>query len=159
MPRKIENVIGRFESKYIPVTESGCWLWTGAVAKCRNGDYGLLTWFGGKMRLAHRVSYELFKGPINDLCVLHKCDTPLCVNPDHMFLGTRKDNIDDMLRKGRRTYKSGADARTAKLTESQVREIRSLKDQFSTRQLAKMFGIGSSAMHKITSGRSWKKLL
>ena len=78
--------------------ESGCWVWTGA----NNGlGYGVMR-LGLKQVYAHRFSYEQFVSPIPDgLCICHKCDNPRCVNPDHLFLGTQKDNMQDCSRKGR----------------------------------------------------------
>jgi hypothetical protein len=77
----------------------GCWLWTGATD--RRG-YGKIFDGAGKLLIASRVAHELCIGPIPDgLCVLHKCDNPPCVNPDHLFLGTFGDNTQDMLAKGR----------------------------------------------------------
>lgn len=76
-------------------TNGGCWLWTGQEA--HNG-YGVF-----KKKRAHRVSYEMHNGPIpKDLVICHKCDTPACVNPSHLFAGSVKDNIQDMISKGRR---------------------------------------------------------
>lgn len=84
-------------------TNGGCWLWTGAMQR----GYGTMClakrFFG-----AHRVSYELHNGPIPDgLHVLHKCDVRACVNPDHLFAGDRKANMQDMLSKGRNRQPSG----------------------------------------------------
>ena len=81
----------------------GCWLWTGHPMK--HGGYGAIgVIYGGKTRMirAHRFSWEIHNGPIpTGLCVLHSCDTPLCVRPDHLFLGTQQENLEDMRRKGR----------------------------------------------------------
>ena len=88
----------RFEAKFVPVTESGCWLWLGAWSW--NG-YGYIEYRKKKLR-AHRVSWELHRGAIaGGLHVCHQCDVPACVNPDHLFLGTRGDNMLDCHRKGR----------------------------------------------------------
>jgi hypothetical protein len=78
-----------------------CWEWQGGK---NNVGYGLIRDEHG-MRTTHRVSYELYKGNIpKNLCVLHSCDNPKCVNPEHLRLGTRKDNTQDMISKGRTNY-------------------------------------------------------
>lgn len=88
----------RFESKYIPEPMSGCWLW---LDKLTRDGYGQMTYKMKSMR-AHRWSYSIHVGPIpNGLLVCHKCDTPACVNPKHLFVGTVKDNTEDMIKKGR----------------------------------------------------------
>lgn len=88
-----------FDKRHRKDPETGCWLWTGSRVNdnygCANIDY--------KQLLAHRLSYELHHGPIPDgQKVCHSCDTPLCVNPSHLFLGTQKENLEDMTQKGRR---------------------------------------------------------
>src|SRR3954470_14700354 len=76
-----------------------CWYWTGGVD---GGGYGQLRNTDQVMVKTHRVMWELTNGPIPEgLCVLYTCDFPPCVNPDHLFLGTKKDNAVDMVRKGR----------------------------------------------------------
>lgn len=91
----------RFEERYTPEPNSGCWLWTGAMT---TEGYGQIR-ADGKQRktlVAHRVSHELYNGPIpSGLFVLHKCDTPACVNPAHLSTGTQKENIHDCISKGR----------------------------------------------------------
>ncbi len=87
----------QFSEKY-KISQSGCWLW--AMSKDKDG-YGL-SWLNGAFRRAHRVSWQLNRGPIpTGLMVLHKCDIPSCVNPKHLFLGNQKENIADALRKKR----------------------------------------------------------
>lgn len=82
-------------------TECGCWLWTGSKARCGYGTIGLGR-RGDGTAYAHRVSYELHVGPIpGGMLALHKCDVRTCVNPAHLFLGTKRDNTQDMMRKGR----------------------------------------------------------
>lgn len=84
--------------KSIPVPEAGCWLWLGSTSSRGYGYSGIK----GAPSLAHRASYEAFSGPIPaGMCICHKCDTPACVNPDHLFAGTNLDNMRDMCAKGR----------------------------------------------------------
>jgi hypothetical protein len=89
----------RFNKKYIINDVTDCWEWTAAL---NNIGYGMFRWASNKMRSAHRVSYELFNGPIPDgMAVCHKCDNPKCVNPEHLWTGTLKQNAQDMVAKGR----------------------------------------------------------
>lgn len=93
------QLLKRFEAKYIPVTESGCWLWTAACHEA--AGYGQI-WHLGKVLRANRVSWTLYRGEIpGGLHVCHTCDVRCCVNPDHLFLGTREDNMQDCFKKGR----------------------------------------------------------
>lgn len=97
-----KNQIDRLMSFVSPEPNTGCWLWTGIMT--RDG-YGKLVTDRGDTRTnsrAHRLSYELFHGPIpNGLVVCHHCDTPLCVNPQHLFIGTVGDNVRDAVKKRR----------------------------------------------------------
>ena len=88
----------RFDSTWEAVTESGCWLWLGST---KGGGYGRFRLRGASLR-AHRAAWELYRGPIPiGVCVLHRCDVRVCVNPDHLWLGTVRDNNLDAIRKGR----------------------------------------------------------
>jgi hypothetical protein len=90
----------RFWKHISPEPNTGCWLWTG-TANMRGYGYGSFT-INKKSVNSHRVSFELFRGPIPiGMHVCHKCDVPLCVNPEHLFLGTRSDNQRDRVVKGR----------------------------------------------------------
>lgn len=158
----------RFMAK-VAVQENGCWMWTGG--KDRKG-YGLFSVGPSRnpdgsrrnsMKAAHRVSYELFNGGIPDgLFVLHKCDTPGCVNPEHLFLGTNLDNVRDMDSKGRRVNgpSYGSDHGNAVLDEKQVLEIMELlKARKPTqKEIAKMYGVAHSTINHIATGRLWSHL-
>ena len=90
---KIENFY-----KYVnPEPNTGCWLWSGYTMPNGYGHFSI----GTKSHLAHRISFLYFKEDPQDLEVCHKCDNPYCVNPDHLFKGTRQDNVNDMLSKNR----------------------------------------------------------
>lgn len=132
-------------------TVTGCWNWLKSFKG--KGDplreYGHLI-IGSRTDntrrsiAAHRYSYIIFKGEIPDgMFVCHNCDNPKCVNPDHLFLGTRQDNIDDREFKGRNKIMRGENAGTAKLTQKQADEIRILyaSGGTSSRKLAKQFGL------------------
>lgn len=86
------------EASSIPEPNSGCWLWLGPIDP--NG-YGRISKRTFGFILAHRYAKHEAGNDVKGVCVLHRCDNPICVNPDHMFLGTNKDNSQDMVRKGR----------------------------------------------------------
>lgn len=138
----------RFNAK-VNVMDSGCHEWMGCLAK--NG-YGMLH-LNGKTAFAHRVAFELANGQImGNAYVLHRCDNRKCVNPDHLFLGSFQDNMDDMVEKNR--HAAGERNGHAKLTGEQVREIRSIGG--SNTDTAKVYGVTPSLVSMIRSGRIWK---
>lgn len=142
----------RFDSKWSLDLGSGCWLWDRARMPYGYGLVGV----GGRMKLAHRISYGLRVGEIpKGLCVLHHCDTPPCVNPDHLFLGTNQDNSDDMVSKGRAhsPCHQGESHPGAKLTESDVLQIRS--SSATGRELAGKYGVSYTTIWDIKHRRSW----
>lgn len=152
----------------------GCWLWS--AAKDRKG-YGMFS-VGpshlpdGKRRnsmvSAHRFSYQMQFGEIashdsfHGLCVLHKCDTPSCVNPDHLFIGTNLENVRDMDSKGRRVVvaKKGSDHVNSVLNEQQVREIvqKHRINKVPQNQLSKDYGVCNATINHIFTGRLWAHL-
>lgn len=139
----------------------GCWLWKGKVRKRTSAavlNYGILSGSSKdeKDRYAHRLSWELHFGPIPDKTqVLHVCDNPPCVRPDHLFLGTQTDNHNDMKLKGRsnRGERNGF----AKLTEDDVRSIRSWYKRGRTQKhIASGFGITPSGVSLIIRRKTWR---
>lgn len=101
--RRIFLDMDKLYERCIPVPEAGCWLWTGYVLKSGYGEF----WYDKKKNRAHRVAYQMFKGELGaDDKVLHTCDTPSCVNPDHLVKGTQADNMADMIAKGRAFHRT-----------------------------------------------------
>lgn len=147
MPASYSN----WQEKYIPEPNSGCWIWLGAVSKW---GYGVVYPCGriGKQHRAHRLMYELHYGPIpKRLFVCHHCDNGLCVNPNHLFVGTHKDNMQDMVRKKRQCRTNRPAAR---LTIEQVLAIRASTENRAI--LAKRYSVGENHISKIRSGRVWR---
>lgn len=147
----LEVLRKRFEKKYQVVSESGCWLWTGMTTTEGYGRMRVL----GKLRLAHRISFELHKGESAEgLCVCHRCDVPGCVNPDHLWLGTIAENTSDMARKGRWHGEKGNRRNgRAILTENDVRAIR--RDDRTVKAIAEEYGVAPTTVIYARSGVTW----
>lgn len=143
----------RLHRHITPVTESGCWIW---MANSDRAGYGKVK-VNRKHLRAHRWSWMLYNGQIPDgMQVLHKCDVPACVNPNHLFIGTPQDNVDDKIKKGR-DFKLPIQ-RNPKLSESDVREIRQLRGVVRQIDLAKRFGIHRANISRIQTRRDWAHL-
>lgn len=147
--------------QYVEQTKSGCWIWTGSKDQRNYGQIGS----GGhnsRCLKAHRVSWQINRGPITDgLWVLHRCDNPPCVNPDHLFLGTRQMNVDDCVAKGRNRNnpKRGSDNRKAIFTEEQIRAIRRAATSGIPRPvLAKQYGTSRQNIGFIVRRDTWAHL-
>ena len=139
----------RYKYEKFVVKKDGCWEWNGAT----QGSYGCFT-FMRKTTRAHRASWILHNGPIaDDMHVLHKCDNPSCSNPDHLFLGSHKDNMRDMRSKGLHKQYS-------KLTLEQVKDIKSfLLGGEKVDAISKRYGVGFSTINDIKDGRTWKSII
>ena len=164
MPSITESDANRFWTR---VDRSGeCWLWTGATSPKGYGRF----WAGGVTRRSHRVAWKITNGDIPDgLLVLHKCDTPRCVRPDHLFLGTYADNNIDCRDKGRSAFgdrngsrihperlERGERRYNSKLTEADVRSIRKLKGLESQYITAAKFGVSQRTVCVIQRGNGWR---
>lgn len=149
IPKTIRD---RLEANYEPEPNSGCWIWIGnwklphGYGRMVVGHMGLGT---RRQDLAHRVSYKEFVGPIpSGLHVLHRCDNPPCINPQHLFLGTAADNVTDMLMK-RRVH--------SKVTWTQVDEIRQAAIAGESQVgIARRYGITQVAVGHIINEKTWR---
>jgi hypothetical protein len=132
-----------------------CWLWTGARLKIKGQKWHGVLRRNKQYWLTHRYSWTMFNGEIpTDMFVLHRCDVPNCVNPDHLFLGTQDDNIKDMMNKGRHADQRGILQSNVKLTEEQVRYIKNKLD-ISTNELAEQYKVSPSTIRDIKKNRTW----
>ena len=139
----------RFNANWV-ANEHGCHVWQPPK---KGAGYGSMR-YNGKDQLAHRIAWQEKYGAIPEgMCVCHKCDNPACVNPDHLFLGTHADNMRDMTSKGRHPYRYGEDHARAKLTNEQVRHIRSLRE--SSNVLARLFGVSKRTILNVRHGYTY----
>ena len=145
-PRTRDKMVEHITAKTRCVGD--CWEWQGCVGT--NG-YGRIRWKRPRVteQLAHRVSYIAFRGEVPDgAMVCHTCDNRLCVNPEHLFLGSASDNMRDMTRKGR-----GA---TSVLTVEAVERIRERYSQGERQvDLAEVFGVSQGTISRVVRGRTW----
>jgi hypothetical protein len=114
---------------------------------------------GDKMEKAHRVAWEKAYGAIPEgLCVLHKCDNPPCVNPEHLFLGTHKDNATDREAKGRGNHPQGADNGRARISEITAVRLKKLNGAVSASAMARALGMTVTPVWKVMTGRAWQNV-
>lgn len=153
--RKVEsgNVTDRFHKKYIK-QENGCWIWSGGTRPNNKGVLYPRITDGKKDIGAHRFSYMMMHGEIkSDMYVCHKCDTPLCVNPDHLFIGTHQDNMKDMVNKGRSHKGFGENANSSKLTNEEAKIIRAM--DLSQSEIAFLFKVSQTTISRIKRKESY----
>ena len=142
----------RFLEYVSPEPNTGCWLWAGAVGSDGRGLFRLGS--QGSPEKAHRAAWKLLVGPIptfdghHGMCICHRCDNPICVNPAHLFLGTQLDNMRDMNAKGR-------NGRT-KLTGKSVASIRALAGHVAQCDIAEMFSVTQGVVSKIIRRATWR---
>lgn len=135
-------------------SENGCWMWTGVLRDPKG--YGAIVSNGRRLR-AHRVAWQLTHGPIPEgMCACHHCDTPACINPDHLFLGTNGDNNRDRNAKGRTYMPRSEQIPNAKLTDVLVAEIKArLRNGEPHSRLAPDYGVSRQTISAIACGRRW----
>lgn len=135
---------------YYTEKSNGCWKWT--ASSYGPNRYG--AFYDGKRQIsAHRYSYQIHKGQIpKGMYVCHSCDNPLCVNPDHLFLGTPKDNMLDKEKKGRGNYPIGGTHHLAKLSDKEVIKIRRLAKTMTQKAIAAQYNVDPSHISRIVSG-------
>jgi hypothetical protein len=142
--------IDRFNAKHEPEPNSGCWLWTASVDTGGYGHMGV----NRRLVLAHRLSWMIHKNKSPaGFVVMHKCDIPCCVNPDHLMLGTQSENVADRDKKKRRVALKGEACGASKLTRSAIDDIR--QQIISQREYAKRHGVSQAQVQRIQSGKSW----
>lgn len=167
-------LLERFEKKFIPEPISGCWLWIGGIS---NTGYGMIGINGKRTKAAHRISWEIYRGHIPpDLWVLHKCDVRCCVNPDHLYLGTAKNNVHDLMKRGNPRFEIRKNITPeielkrignlprgamhhrsgARLSEDQVRAI--FLTSGPQRAIAARFGVCQQTVSLIKSKKRWAHL-
>lgn len=143
------------------IRKEGCWDWKGAVAK---GGYPVMSCkkILGPDR-GHRASWIIHKGPIPEgKCVCHHCDNPICTNPEHLWIGTSKENNDDKVKKCRQSmlpppHKVGSENGASKLKEEQIKEIRLLLEKCETsREIGRQYGVSKTTILRIKNGTHWK---
>jgi hypothetical protein len=143
-----KSIKERFDQRISSEPSSGCWLWTGGTDK--NG-YGRM-WVASRMVQAHRVAWSLYRGPIPDgYVVCHICDCPPCCNPEHLFVGTRQDNIADMV--GKRRHPRRETAGMAVLTPTAVADIQARR--LSAKDYASLYGVSARLVYYIWRGERW----
>lgn len=146
----------------------GCWEWQGAKSGFGYGVIGVYVNGARKLQKTHRVSWTLKYGDIPDgMCVLHKCDNPKCVNPDHLFLGSYADNVHDCIDKGRfHILKPGAPPPRhlgelnglSKLTSQQVLDIRNMSKTMTRAEIAKIYSVSRSTVTDIVNRNTWRHI-
>jgi DNA-binding CsgD family transcriptional regulator len=158
----LKPAIERVLDKIVAIPFSGCWIFMGATNEFGYGIVGA----GGKgvsNDRAHRVTYKHFKGEIpKGMFVCHTCDVPSCCNPEHLFLGTNQDNVDDMVKKKRNSkpprnpHVVGSVHPLSKLHDSQAVEIRCLYADGKTQQnIAEIFGVARQTISKIVNNKRY----
>lgn len=149
----VEYLLGRS----MPIPESGCWVWLGAVSSGKRG-YPVISDKNGLAVKVTRLIWEMLHGSIPEgMFICHKCDVPSCINPDHLYAGTPKQNSADMMKRNRSyLQKVQGNVRRKRITREQA--IAVMTSTKSLHEMAKEFSLQVGTLSYIRSGRTWKKL-
>jgi hypothetical protein len=158
--RKPTSTCTRFVEK-CAFNGTGCIEWTGATTPNGYGVFHVGPRKGGRMHIAHRWLFEQAYGPqLADIDVCHRCDNPCCVNIDHLFAGTRKQNMEDAVRKGRTSHvarNKGEKHPMRKLNAAKVADIRALRALGATLKfISSLHGVSLQQVHRIVTNQSWR---
>lgn len=151
-----KDIVDRFNAKWVADPKTGCWNWT---ATCAGKGYGILKRTRERRYIyAHRLSFEIHKGPVGDKQqVCHSCDNTKCVNPEHLFVGSSHENHLDMKSKGRHLF--GEKNAQAKLSEEEVRQILVLLDNgIPQTKIGEIYGVSQTQIGRISRGERWSNL-
>jgi predicted XRE-type DNA-binding protein len=158
----MKTMLQRFNEKWELDLATGCWVWTAGTSAF---GYGRFNVGDNEIKQAHRVSYKIHYGSIPNQdgyhgnCVCHSCDNPPCVNPAHLFIGTQKQNMEDVAGKNRMPRRLGRDNDNAKLTENMVLEIRDWSEAgIKQREIAAAYGTNQPHVSSIILRKIWTHL-
>lgn len=151
--RKVRSLHDRFHEGYKINKKTGCWLWQGYIGIRKRGRMLV----NGKYQSVHRISYQLHHGLIpKGKCICHTCDIEHCVNPNHLWAGTQKENIADCVKKKRNNI--GERNSRSKLTEHSIRLIRLAYPETNGPTLATRFGVHLQTIYRIVHRHNWKHI-
>jgi hypothetical protein len=139
-----------FERKIERIPFAGCWIWLGGTTSTGYGRW--MASSKGPGIKAHRLAWALYRGEPGNPMVCHHCDTPLCVNPDHLFLGNQKANMGDAAKKRRTAQGEGHGSR--KLATEDIEQIRA--SSATNKDLARQYGVHFHTIARIKRGELWK---
>ena len=151
-------MIASFFSHTSENPKTGCIEWTGTLDKDGYGKF----YYKGRTLIAHRVAWLIEHNEIPNKCVLHMCDNPKCVNPAHLFTGTQKENIHDMIRKGRENktkFARGSKVGISRLKEQDIPNVREMYQSGMSQQgIADKLGVNQSTISNILNGKTWRQV-
>lgn len=169
MIQMTERQIGRFWKNVSKRSENECWNWKLSIASMGYGQVRMR----GKTLHCHRVAWMLANGPIDEgMFILHKCDNKSCCNPNHLFQGTQRDNVEDMINKNRHSHgekhsevmkntaSKGENHYRSRLNATQVKQIREIHEigELGYGPIARQFGVSTGTIQAIVSRRNWKHI-